>query len=108
MYNFLLDESEYKILNYLQEKNEKKQPFNFHVSPHAASDLRKLRGFKLIDIKCYVSELETESNRGQKAIDLTKSCQLTERGHKFLQTKKQLQLKTNLPETLEPTQGENQ
>lgn len=107
MYNFLLDESEYKILNYLQEKTEKKQPFNFHVSSHAASDLRKLRGFKLIDIKGYVSTLESESHRGQKAIDLTQSCQLTERGHKFLETKKLLQLKTNPSETLEPTQGEN-
>lgn len=69
MFNFLIDESKYKIIHFLNYYTEQNQSFEFHVTSNAASDLRILRDFKLIATKCHISQMETDSNRGHKAID---------------------------------------
>ncbi|NES78443.1 MULTISPECIES: hypothetical protein [Okeania] len=71
MFNFLLDESKYKIIHFLNLYTAQNLPFSFHVTPNAAIDLRILRDFKLIELidpKSYISQMETDSNRGYKAI----------------------------------------
>jgi len=98
MFNFLLDGSKYKIIHYLNIYNKQKQPFYFYVTPNAAIDLRVLRDFKLIELieeKSHISQMEIDSNRGDRDIDLTKYCRLTQLGHQFLKTRVELKNKLN-------------
>lgn len=103
MFNFLLDESKYKIIHFLNLYTAQNLPFSFHVTPNAAIDLRILRDFKLIELidpKSYISQMETDSNRGDKAIDLTKYCRVTELGNEFIKTRAELKAKIQNTGTL--------
>ncbi|MGB3512893.1 MAG: hypothetical protein WBA93_27505 [Microcoleaceae cyanobacterium] len=104
MFDFLIDESKYKIIHLLNYYTEQNQPFEFNVTSNAASDLRILRDFQLIATKSHISQMETDINRRHKAIDLTQYCAMTELAHQFRKTKEQFQTKVNNTQTLESLQ----
>jgi hypothetical protein len=84
MYTLILSANEIEKLRGIKNNTMK----SFNVSKDAAAELRRLRNSDLIRIKSnakHISDLEKASNYGELAIDLTKYCELTEKGEKYLQ-----------------------
>jgi len=92
MFGFLLSPKEYEKVSDLKRHSEAGTPYRFYVGMDAARELRRLRDFNLIRTKDsrYISSIETESDYGKKAIDLTQYCSVTDLGRRFLQVRQNL------------------
>lgn len=88
MFQLLLTKNEIDKLQGLRKHIDNDTPFDFKVYEPAAKELRRLRDSKLIRVKSpyeYIKDLEVASNYGDIKIDLTKYCELTSDGRKFLE-----------------------